>query len=137
MVIRVEDAMKEALRKIEVLGYIVRSAQDGENIEIYWPRNEEPPEISPWLEIIQADPSALEKVLEDRSVNVPLWILFGYPWDRSSDEWQQLQKSLTGKKDPLSKKKRSYASACLKFLNKENKQTWAGITWEEPWPISA
>jgi len=137
MITRLEEAMKEALKNIQTLGYIVRSARDGENIEIYWPRENEPPEISPWLDIIQADPEAFEKTLKLRTVGVPMSLVLGYPWDRTLTEWRRLNKKLGTQHNALAKTKKSYIAASIQFLKKEDKQAWSAITWEESWPISA
>lgn len=135
MIIRVRDAIRDALARIQELGYIVLARQNSNSLEIIWPGEGTPPNIDDMLDVLQMDPTVLNKILKNRTISVPLWILFGYPWDRPALYWQKLRAAFSPSPQPLQAKKRAYAEACLAFYKDKQDLSWRTILWEEPWPM--
>lgn len=135
MVIRVKEAIKEALDEIQKLGYVILSVRDNEHVEIFWPGQGEPPAIDQLLEIIQTDQEALEVVLSERSVPIPAWLFLGYPWDHSAAEWKKMERESTLKSKQLASIHRRYAEACISFYKNKHDTSWKSVVWDEPWPI--
>ena len=95
MIFRVKEAIRDALLEIQRLGFVVLPALDGEHIEIYWPGERAAPEIEPLLAILQSDSVALQAILTERTVTVPMSFILGYPWEHPIRHWKNVYRSLS------------------------------------------
>ena len=134
MIVRPMQAMKEAFEEIEELGYVLIPGQGSEDVEVLWPRAEDPPDIESQIRIVEAAPHSIRKALRNRSVHIPMWLLLGYPWDSPLHYWKKLERENSGGAS-LESKKAAYASACVEFYKHMNSNSWKRIFWQEPWPI--
>jgi len=131
----VKEAMLEALRRIQDLGFVVMSAEDREYVEVLWMREDDPPDINPLLDLLQFDQNTLLSVLRSRTIQLPLWFVLGYPWERPLEHWQKLLKKHSRSRQGPNVKKRAYARAAIQFYEDNQDITWKTVNWEESWPI--